>query len=125
MAIVAVEIAIVVTAFTQKGKVEGFIDKRLYETLNTSKNNKNFFKSWDLMQREMKCCGVHSPDDWTTPLGFIHPACCQKDLQDQTCATPTLYTKGCEDALKDFVSSNVLLVAGVAIGVGVFQVSTL
>lgn len=53
MAIVAVEIAIVVTAYTQKGKVEGFIDKRLEETLRDSGAKPAFFKSWDLMQREV------------------------------------------------------------------------
>lgn len=45
-------------------------------------------------------------------------------MGDNTCDIP-LHTKGCEDTLKDFVSKNVLLVAGVAIGVGIFQVSTL
>lgn len=53
MAIVAVEIAIVVMAFTKKGEVEGFIDKRLDETLHTAKTNEAFYKSWDLLQREV------------------------------------------------------------------------
>lgn len=53
IAIVAVEVAIVVTAFTKKAEVESFIDKRLEETLHTAKTNNGFYKSWDLLQREV------------------------------------------------------------------------
>lgn len=73
----------------------------------------------------MKCCGVHDPEDWRKVFKtYLHPACCQKNMGDKTCDI-SLYHKGCEDKLKEFVSSNVLLVAGAAIGVGVFQVCTL
>lgn len=72
----------------------------------------------------MKCCGVHGYKDWEPIFNYVHPACCLKDVNDKTCKVPT-YTKGCEEALKEFVSNNVLVVAGVAIGVGIFQVSTL
>lgn len=53
MAIVAAEIAIVVMAFTRKGEVNGFIDKRLEETLHKAGSNDAFYKSWDLLQREV------------------------------------------------------------------------
>lgn len=43
-------------------------------------------------------------------------------MGDTTCKI-SQYPKGCEDKIKEFVSDNVMLVAGVAIGVGVFQVS--
>lgn len=71
----------------------------------------------------MKCCGVHKPDEWMKVFGsYLHPACCQKKMWDTTCVLSS-YEKGCEDKLKEFVSENVMLVAGAAIGVGVFQVS--
>lgn len=53
MAIVAAEIAIVVLAFTKKGEVEGFIDKRLEETLQKSKSNHEFYGAWDILQRDV------------------------------------------------------------------------
>lgn len=121
MAIVAVEIAIVVTAFTKKGEVEHFLDKRMQETLNTAKTNKGFFATWDLVQREMKCCGVNGSSDWTQILGHIHPACCDKKIDDPNGCAESRYKKGCKDAFKEFVSNNLLQVIGVAVGVGVFQ----
>lgn len=72
----------------------------------------------------MKCCGVHKPEEWRDVYKtYLHPACCQKEMGDKTCNIPT-YDQGCEDKLKEFVSHNVMIVAGVAIGVGVFQVCT-
>lgn len=53
IAIVAVEVAIVVTAFTKKGEVEGFIDKQLVNTLDKSKPGDAFYTSWDLLQRNV------------------------------------------------------------------------
>lgn len=71
MVIVAVEIAIVVTAFTKKGKVEDFIDKRLDEMLHKSKNDPALFKSWDLMQREVNGIG----NDIETKVVIINVFC--------------------------------------------------
>lgn len=53
MAIVAVEIGLVVTAFMKKGEVEGFIDNQLEKTLQNSRTNDAFFASWDLLQRNV------------------------------------------------------------------------
>lgn len=72
----------------------------------------------------MKCCGVHRPDEWYKVFtSYLHPACCEEKVGTTTCTIPK-YTVGCEEKVKDFISSNVMLVAGSAIGVGVFQVST-
>lgn len=72
----------------------------------------------------MKCCGVHEPSEWNRVLGHLHPACCGKDIKDNTCTlSSSLYQKGCKDAFREFVDSHLFQVIGVAIGVGVFQVS--
>lgn len=59
--------------------------------------------------------------DWQPVLGYTHPACCDKNIKDHTCTIP-LYHVGCKDAFKEFVEGNILLVIGVAIGVGVLEV---
>lgn len=53
IAIVAVEIGLVVTAFVKKGAVQGFIDKQLDKTLQDSRTNEAFFTSWDTLQRNV------------------------------------------------------------------------
>lgn len=53
----AAEIAIIWMAYSHKGQIEGFIDKRLNDTLAESESNKAFAKSWDLLQREV-CVNV-------------------------------------------------------------------
>lgn len=40
-------------AFTRKNEVEGFIDKRLNETLHKAGDNEAFYKSWYLLQKEV------------------------------------------------------------------------
>lgn len=74
---------------------------------------------------QLKCCGVNAPEDWTNK-GFknLPAACCDKPYGDQTC-TSSVFKTGCKAAFKNFVSEKTFLVAGVAIGVGVFQVSAI
>lgn len=74
---------------------------------------------------QMKCCGVHNAEGWKPVFkGYIHAACCQKKMGDNTC-TKSSYGIGCEDKIKDFLASNIALAAGLSIGFGVLQVSTL
>lgn len=53
IAIVAVEIALVVTAFMKKGEVETFIDKQLDKTIQTAQPHHATYTAWDLLQRNV------------------------------------------------------------------------
>lgn len=53
----------------------------------------------------------------------IPAACCDKPYRDPVACTAPVYTVGCVDKFKEFVNEKAILVAGFAIGVGVFQVS--
>ncbi|XP_077994583.1 tetraspanin-18-like [Glandiceps talaboti] len=93
-------------------------------------------ESWDSIQHLGECCGIKSPDDyqytqWSeTGKTFPDSCCAVKDLKsgvykDQTkCHAKVdgfFYKTGCLNKLKAFVQDNVVIAAGVAIGVAVLQ----
>lgn len=57
--IIAGEIAIIWTAFSHKGNVEEFIDRKLTETIKESMGNDKFSNSWDALQREVSHTNFH------------------------------------------------------------------
>merc|ERR1719367_793319 len=68
--------------------------------------------TWNLVQHNLKCCGVTSSADWTRSKGA--PESCYKDA---TCEEPAikctsrkssgdLYSDGCLNKVEDFVKSN-------------------
>ncbi|XP_064635741.1 CD9 antigen-like [Lineus longissimus] len=62
----------------------------------------------DNLQESLKCCGAGSVLDY----GLSPPKSCFEDN------SKIPYTEGCTDKLFKFVSDNLLVVAGVAIGIG-------
>lgn len=59
--IIAGEVAIIWTAFSHKGNVEEFIDKKLTETFEQSMDNDKFLNSWNVLQKEVSQNNIHRP----------------------------------------------------------------
>jgi len=105
--------------------------------------------SWDFMMAEFNCCGVHSSEDFSQATEFlkyardegegqiIPEACCMLDdfpkngqlftPKDVNCiSTPTTsnsyMSRGCYDAVRDKVLSNLQIVIGVSVGVLALQI---
>ena len=106
-------------------------------TEEMKKGMKNFEKpdhegvtiTWNLVQHNLKCCGVTRSADWTRSKGL--PESCYKDA---TCedddfkkcksdrSPGDLYPDGCLTKVEDFVKSNTNLVGGISIGIALFQI---
>ena len=83
--------------------------------------------TWNLVQHNLKCCGVTSSTDWTrskgAPESCYKDATCVPDFSSCTRKPSTdVYEDGCLTKVEEFVKSNTNLVGGIAIGIALFQI---
>lgn len=88
----------------------------------------------DLLQENLKCCGITGPKDWQRTNWGKN----QRDVPDSCCITKTkdcgkgtitivgtvlntVYKKGCEKELETLVGKYLPVIAGIAVGIIVIQ----
>ena len=76
----------------------------------------------DIIQKYLHCCGVRSSHEWTWPNGSIPASCCGNPEYSCSHSSPSVYERGCGEALYDFVRSSTKVVGGVAIGIAAAEV---
>lgn len=112
--------------FAYKGKVkevaEKALDKAKSKYEESSVNGATKFIDWT--QENLECCGVTDyKTDWANKNGTCGNAAvngfasCHKDKD----CKKKLYTTGCVSVLMEFLKNNMVLVGGVAIGIGLIQ----
>lgn len=72
----------------------------------------------------MKCCGIYGPADWNGVFqnDQLPGSCCQREAGAQCSMVDGAFKEGCKTKFIDYLKSNIVLVAGVGIGVAVVQV---
>jgi len=93
-------------------------------------------KTWDLLQREMKCCGTQEFRDWTNTTFSgktnVPDSCCLSDItgcggsiltQNDNNAAMKIHTRGCFPTFTAHVTDNIGVVGGIGIGVGLLELS--
>ncbi|KAL6429210.1 hypothetical protein ACFW04_008142 [Cataglyphis niger] len=78
----------------------------------------------DLIQQELKCCGVESYEDFKKTLNISIPgSCCGKDPNNAavTCSQQEAYDEGCVVALKDLFKSACAALGGIALGIAAIE----
>jgi len=90
--------------------------------------------AWDLIQTELKCCGLNDVNDYssssfTTQMGHLPRSCCGPLELDrlgeaELCKpdTPSRYKAGCGVALKSFLSGKCGVLGGMAVIVALVQI---
>ncbi|XP_069133411.1 CD9 antigen-like [Argopecten irradians] len=90
-----------------KQLVADVLQKKVNEACDNNQDSKNFMK---MVQDEFECCGATSGvSDYITTSCVINP-------NIFPCAADATMT-GCNEKLQEFFSENLLIVAGVAIGI--------
>ena len=120
----------VIAAFVVRGKVAEIVTGPLKQAINSyyAKNGQQYKNVIDKMQRSMKCCGVEEPADWKNvtgnPSGTYPNSCCANIADTATCSATSnnFHSRGCLKGFESFVSGNIAIVAGVALGVCFVQI---
>ncbi|XP_071497919.1 tetraspanin-9-like, partial [Diadema antillarum] len=89
--ILILEIVAGALAFTYRNQVEEFVVKDLTEGMSSYNRSQSITKAWDVLQSELKCCGVNGSMDWmrvnvTLAPGALYPDSCCKEYTDM-CAS--------------------------------------
>ncbi|XP_041036282.1 CD63 antigen [Carcharodon carcharias] len=115
-----VEIAAAIAGYVFKDQIRGVFEKSFNATMqhyNTSDNARNI----DSLQEQFHCCGSAYYTDW-----FPHKvpdSCCK--IRTHNCGfnvtAGNIYQEGCVNVINDWLKNNIVIVAGVALGIALFQ----
>jgi len=130
--ILIVEIGAGIAAYVMQGQLETVVKDNMKDgMMNYNKTNyEGVTQSWNSMQRNLKCCGVTSKDDWKdatlTSYGKIPHSCCKVDddgAVTENCAEDpnNVFAKGCYPKMKEQFTANIDKVGGAALGIAAFQ----
>uniref|UniRef100_H2YU34 Tetraspanin n=1 Tax=Ciona savignyi TaxID=51511 RepID=H2YU34_CIOSA len=99
--------AILIIVYYPKAKELVIQSTQFYNTTNG--------QAWDTLQTTFKCCGYTNSSDW----GMNVPkSCCASNTPPCSMSSSTLYTKGCEYAIKQYF----WIIGGIGIGIVVFEI---
>nr|XP_054761695.1 tetraspanin-9-like isoform X2 [Lytechinus pictus] len=126
--ILILEIAAGALAFTYRNRVEEFVIKDLTAGLSQYNKSQSLTKAWDILQSDLKCCGVNGSSDWMTSnatlIGRFPDSCC-KDGFEKNCATMTgamAWDVGCQGKLTMKLRDNIYIVGAIGIAFGLIQI---
>jgi len=121
-------IGVTVTIVVYKGDVEKIVKENMEKAMKNYNNetNKGVKDTWDLLQKDVKCCGTEEYKDWFGVAGFaqnqVPDSCCK--VETEGCGrTMTniddFYTAGCFVTFKTEILDNSSMAIGVGVGIGV------
>lgn len=124
-----------ITIYIFKDDVEGIIEDNMKKGLTNYEQPEHdgVTQTWDLIQKEYKCCGITTYTDWAnTPFagttGKVPDSCCiQSDDGSVTTncgenpSKDTIYVEGCFAKFKGDIVSNVAVAVGIGSGIAVLM----
>ena len=136
LALLVAEVFGVVTVFLYKDPSLDIVRNSLQESLTSYKDtNETVWQNkqhlmWDKVQRNMKCCGIDSPEDWKN-ITFVNApdSCCK--IESTNCGENTLvgpgpyeglHGNGCLEKFTDWIRKRMMLIGGLAIVMALVQV---
>jgi len=129
--ILLAEIGAGIAAFVLKGDLRNEVEKNMKKGLENygKEGHGGVNGTWDLVQRDLKCCGVSNYTDWagvgTFTEGQTPDSCCKKVPEVVGCGlntdAATKNTRGCLIEFEDQFLSNIGIVGGVALAIAFVQ----
>uniref|UniRef100_A0A8D8AXP5 Tetraspanin n=1 Tax=Culex pipiens TaxID=7175 RepID=A0A8D8AXP5_CULPI len=118
------EIGIGVAGYYKHEELSGVLEKGFNETLDNYSNSLPAQEAWNLVQSEMKCCGVNGPKDWEPIFknDTVPKSCCHElPIGTTKCTRKHADPEGCFPKLSAFLGSKSLILAGIGVGLAAVQ----
>lgn len=117
-----VEIAAAIAGYVFKDKIRDAFEKSFNQTM--ASYNQTMSNDIDNWQEQFHCCGSADYRDWLPQLNNTVPdSCCHRVTKDcgKDVSAGNIYTRGCVQLINDWLKNNIVIVAGVALGIALFQ----
>jgi CD63 antigen len=124
MLIFLTEIGIGIAGYIKHGELPAILERQFNKTLEDYANSVDAQRAWSLVQGELVCCGINSPNDWRPIFKnkTVPAMCCHLLPKDvKTCTTDYAAQIGCLPKLYEFLDNKSLLLGGVGIGIAIVQ----
>lgn len=127
------ELGIGIAGYIKHNQLKGILLESFNTSLANYGKNKHYTVSWNLMQDELRCCGIKSADDYEKFGIFLNEtlpeSCCheyevkpnQHD-DEKVCTKKNAEKAGCLRNLYILLNSRALLLGGIGIGIAAFQI---
>ncbi|XP_065497119.1 tetraspanin-9 isoform X1 [Caloenas nicobarica] len=125
--ILLAELILLILFFIYMDKVSDSAKKDLKEgmKLYNSENNVGLKNAWNIIQAEMKCCGVNDFTDWYPVLGenTVPDRCCMENSQD--CgrnSTELVWKTGCYERVMTWFDENKHVLGSIGMCILIMQI---
>jgi CD63 antigen len=130
------EIGAGIAAYQLKGQMNELIEKNMEKGMKNynQEGYEGVTKTWDIIQREIRCCGAQEFRDWGNTTFSektnVPDSCCLSDIdgcgknvltENDSKAAMKIHLDGCFATFSSQIQSNVAVLGGVGIGIGFMQ----
>jgi len=125
------QVAAGIAAFVLKGDLKTEITQNMVKGLTNynSTGYEGVTMTWDVVQKELNCCGVEDWEDWKNVTQFgdgsVPASCCIGGPVESCGAAPVnltmIYNDGCFSLFSSEFVSNLSIVGAVAVGIAVAE----
>jgi CD63 antigen len=142
------QIATGIAAFALKGYLKDKIAENMENGIKNygAKGFEGFTTTWDLVQKELYCCGVQNYSDWKNVIQFadggVPDSCCkggeqmqdqygyEMDLEVEGCGkgpvdSKNIFTLGCLSFFSEEFKRNFTIIVAIALGIAVGEMITI
>jgi len=120
-----------IAAYMLKGDLNTEVSKKMNSGMEHYQQEgfEGVTDTWDIVQKNLQCCGVDAPGDWSLkrptlfPNGTYPDSCC-KGGQEAACgkdSSKPKYDNGCFELFKSEFVDNIATIGGVALGVAALE----
>ncbi|XP_067880769.1 CD63 antigen [Heterodontus francisci] len=119
-----VEIAAAIAGYIFKDQIRSVFEKSFNETMSNYNQSANAVNINNL-QKQFHCCGSKQFSDWFEQFTTqrVPDSCCRKPVPGcgRNTTIANIYHEGCVNVINDWLKDNIVIVAGVALGIALFQ----
>jgi len=120
--IVVFEVGACIAVAVLRSEMEEKVQERMVSSLERyGPEDSLITQTWDKLQTEYHCCGVHNYTEWrNATVKEIPVSCCRE--KNCTPSASTVYTEGCYDSLKNSALNNLAAITVGAVILAILQV---